>query len=91
MMKTIYVGNVPFSVTEEDLNDLFAQYGTVHQVKMISDRDTGRYRGFSFIDMDDTEAEAAISALDGTDFNGRTLRVNEARERTPRPPRQDRW
>jgi len=90
-MKTIYVGNVPFSVTEEDLNDLFAQYGTVHQVKMISDRDTGRYRGFSFIDMDDTEAEAAISALDGTDFNGRTLRVNEARERTPRPPRQDRW
>ena len=91
MMKTIYVGNVPFGVTEEDLSELFTQYGTVHQVKMISDRDTGRYRGFSFIEMDDTEADAAIAALDGTDFNGRTLRVNEARERTPRPPRQDRW
>lgn len=79
MAKKIYVGNLPFTATEDDIRDLFAQYGEVHSVNLISDRETGRPRGFGFVEMED--ADQAISALDGQDFGGRSLRVNEARER----------
>lgn len=85
MAKTIYVGNLPFSATEEDIRALFEKHGSVKAVKLITDRDTGRPRGFGFVDME-TGAGEAIEALDGTDFGGRSLRVNEARERAPRPP-----
>lgn len=80
-MKKLYVGNLPFSVTEDEIRDLFAAHGTVHSVNLIADRDTGRPRGFGFVEMDEEGASAAMAALDGTDFNGRNLRVNEAQER----------
>jgi len=83
-MKTIYVGNLPFTSTEDDLRDLFAQHGTVYSVKLISDRDTGRPRGFGFVDMEPHQASVAIEALNGQDLQGRALRVNEARERVGR-------
>ena len=83
-MKKIYVGNLPFSSTEDDVNQLFSQHGTVHSVALINDRETGRPRGFGFVEMDDNEAMAAISALDGQDFGGRSLRVNEAQDRPRR-------
>lgn len=86
-MKNIYVGNLPFSSTEDEVRDLFAQYGEVQSVKLISDRDTGRPRGFGFVEMEDGGADKAIESLDGTTFGGRSLRVNEARERKPRQPR----
>ena len=85
MAKTIYVGNLAFSTTESEVRTLFEEFGTVHEVKMITDRGTGRFRGFGFVEMDDEEADAAISKLDGVDFSGRTLRVNEARERPAGP------
>lgn len=87
MAKSIYVGNLPWSATEEQVQDLFSPFGPVHSVKLVSDRDTGRARGFGFVEMDDAEAVAAIEALDNASFGGRTLRVNEARPRAPRPPR----
>ena len=87
MSKSIYVGNLPWSATEEQVQDLFAQYGNVLSVKLISDRETGRARGFGFVEMEDSEAAAAIEALDNHDFGGRTLRVNEAKPRAPRQPR----
>ena len=80
-MKKIYVGNLPYTASENELRDMFARFGTVHSVNLINDRETGRPRGFGFVQMDDKEADAAISALDGQDLGGRTLRVNEARER----------
>ena len=86
-MKTIYVGNLPFDASEDDVRELFSQHGTVYSVKLISDRETGRPRGFGFVDMEPQHASAAIEALNGHDFQGRTLRVNEARERQNRPPR----
>jgi RNA recognition motif-containing protein len=89
MAKTIYVGNLPFRTTEEELSDLFAEYGTVHSAKVITDRETGRSRGFGFIEMDTEDAEVAIKALDGTDFGGRSLQVNEARDKKPKG--QDRY
>ena len=81
-MKTIYVGNLPFSATEEEIRELFEQHGTVLSVKLITDRETGRPRGFGFVEMEGDGTQAAIDALNGADFNGRSLRVNEARERT---------
>ncbi len=84
-MKSIYVGNIPFSVSEDDLQALFAEYGDVQSVKFINDRETGRFRGFAFVEMDDAGALAAIEALDGSDMSGRNLKVNEARPRAPRP------
>ena len=87
MSKSIYVGNLPWSSTEEQVRDLFAEYGNVHSVKLVNDRETGRARGFGFVEMDDAPAEAAIEALDNQNFGGRTLRVNEAKPRAPRPPR----
>ncbi len=90
-VKQIYVGNIPYSKTEEDLQDLFAQFGTVNSVKFVNDRETGRFRGFGFVEMADGPcADEAISGLEGKDFDGRTLRVNEARPRPARPPR-DTW
>ena len=77
----------PWAATEEQVQDLFAEYGKVLSVKLVSDRETGRARGFGFVEMEDGEAQAAIEALDNYSFGGRTLRVNEAKPRAPRPPR----
>lgn len=84
-MKSIYVGNIPFSASEDDLRDLFAQHGDVLSVKFIMDRESGRFRGFGFVEMEDADALAAIEALDGNDMGGRNLKVNEAKPRAPRP------
>ena len=84
-MTTIYVGNLPFSATEADVRSLFEQHGAVDSVKLINDRDTGRPRGFGFVEMQESEAQAAIAAMNGYDMNGRALRVNEAQPRAPRP------
>jgi len=84
MAKNLYVGNLPFSTTTDDLRDAFSQYGTVSRAQVISDRDTGRSRGFGFVEMDDG-AEEAVEGLNGADFQGRTLTVNEARPREQRP------
>jgi RNA recognition motif-containing protein len=85
MAKKIYVGNLPFSATEEDVRQLFEAHGTVHSVNIITDRDTGRPRGFGFVEMDDADAESAIGALDGVSMGGRNLQVNEARPRPAGP------
>jgi len=78
----IYVGNLPFSSSEDDLRDLFGAHGPVQSVAIITDRDTGRPRGFAFVEMDSSDAaESAIRALDGTQFGGRSIRVNEAQDR----------
>ncbi|ADU64282.1 MAG: RNA-binding protein [Pseudodesulfovibrio sp.] len=84
-MKSIYVGNIPFSVSENDIRGLFGEYGDVASVKLVEDRETGRFRGFGFVEMDDAGALEAIEALDGKDMGGRTLKVNEARPREARP------
>ncbi|MBO6002184.1 MAG: RNA recognition motif domain-containing protein [Desulfovibrio sp.] len=84
MSKSIYVGNLPWAATEEQVKELFASYGSVLSVKLVSDRETGRARGFGFVEMEDAEADAAIEALDNTSFGGRTLRINEAKPRAPR-------
>ncbi|HMB06281.1 MAG TPA: RNA-binding protein [Isosphaeraceae bacterium] len=84
MAKRLYVGNLSFSVTSEDLQELFEQYGSVISAQVLSDRETGRSRGFGFVEMDnDEEADAAIENLDGSEHGGRRLTVNEARPRTP--------
>lgn len=81
----LYVGNLPFSATEQELEDLFSQSGQVDSVSIVTDRDTGRSRGFAFVEMSTKEAaEAAIEALNGTDLNGRALTVNEARPKESR-------
>ena len=90
MAKSIYVGNLPFTVTEDALRDLFAQHGEVHSVKLITDRETGRPRGFGFVEMDPESATKAVEALDQHEMEGRTLKVNEAKPREDRP-RRDRW
>ncbi len=86
-MTTLYVGNLPFSATEEEVRSLFEQHGKVDSVKIINDRDTGRPRGFCFVDMPGSDAANAIQQMNGVEMNGRQLRVNEARERAARPPR----
>jgi RNA recognition motif-containing protein len=79
-MANVYVGNCSFDVTEGQLRDLFAAYGEVDNVNVITDRDTGRPRGFAFVEMpDNSAAQAAIKGINGTDLGGRTLNVNEAR------------
>lgn len=84
LSKKIYVGNLSFDATEAQVSELFAQYGKVDSIAMITDRDSGRFRGFCFVEMEDSAANAAINAVNDTDLGGRTLRVNEAR------PREDR-
>ncbi len=79
MTKKIFVGNLSFQTSENDLNDLFVQFGEVESVSIITDRDTGRSKGFGFVAMGDDNAEKAISQLNGKELNGRALTVNEAR------------
>lgn len=86
MGKKLYVGNLNYRTAEESLRTLFGQYGTVANVNVVVDRETGRAKGFAFVEMtEDQGAQAAIQALDGKEFEGRNLRVNEA---LPRPPRE---
>jgi RNA recognition motif-containing protein len=89
----IFVGNLAFTTTEQDLRELFEPYGTVESVRIMTDRETGRSRGFSFVEMPDSSAaQRAIDALNGTQVAGRALTVNEARPREPRrEPHQPRW
>ncbi len=85
MGKRIFVGNLPFSATDQVLLDTFAQYGNVESAKVITDRATGRSKGFGFVEMaTDAEAVAAIEKLNGAEYEGRTITVNEAREMQPR-------
>jgi RNA recognition motif-containing protein len=88
-MAKLYVGNIPWRCTEQELEEHFSACGTVQSVAIIMDRETGRSRGFGFVEMDDAGARAAIDKLNGQDFRGRPLRVSEAREREreSRPPR----
>jgi len=90
MSKKIYVGNLPFSATEDQIRSLFAQYGTVSSVSLITDRDTGAPRGFGFVEMAEGGDEA-IKALNNHQMEGRTLGVNEARAREERAPSRSRW
>ncbi len=84
MTKKLYVGNLPFQTTEEDLSDIFSQAGNVESVRIITDRDTGRSRGFGFVEMGDEDADKAIEQLNGTEMGGRPLTVNEARPQVNR-------
>jgi RNA recognition motif-containing protein len=96
---SIYVGNLAFSVTQDDLNEVFGEYGKVKRVQVPVDRETGRPRGFAFVEMEtDAQEEAAIAELDGAEWMGRDLRVNKARPREERPagggggaPRRSGW
>jgi RNA recognition motif-containing protein len=93
----LFVANIAFTTTEDELERLFAPYGSVDRVQIITDRDTGHSRGFAFVEMPDaTQAQAAIAGLNGTSLGGRPLTVNEAREREDRggprrEPRRPRW
>ena len=88
MSVRLYVGNLPFSVTEQDLEQLFSQSGQVDSANVVTDRDTGRSRGFGFVEMESQEAaNAAIDALNGYELSGRALTVNEARPKESRPSR----
>ena len=87
MTKSIYVGNLPWSATEDDIRDLFAAHGTVNSVKLVTDRETGRARGFGFVEMPSADALTAIEALGNANLGGRALRINEAQPRAPRQPR----
>lgn len=79
--KRLYVGNLPFDATDASVRTAFEAYGTVHEVSLVTDRETGRPRGFGFVEMDPQAATAAIEGLNNKDFGGRDLNVNEARER----------
>ena len=86
----IYVGNLPYSTREDELESMFSAYGNVVSVTIVMDRDSGRSRGFAFVEMEsDSEGQAAIDGLNDSDMGGRTLKVNEARPRTERPPRRE--
>ena len=85
-MKNLYVGNLPHSTTESQLRNLFETHGPVEKITLVTDRETGRSRGFAFVEMSDaTEADKAIAALNGSDLGGRALTINEARPKTDRP------
>jgi RNA recognition motif-containing protein len=77
----LYVGNLPFTATEDAVRALFAPHGTVEKLSLVTDRDTGRARGFGFVEMSNTDASRAMQALNGQDFEGRALRINEAQDR----------
>lgn len=88
----IYVGNLPFNTDDDELREMFEAHGQVSSASVIKDRETGRSRGFGFVEMPDaTLAQAAIEAMNGADIGGRPLRVNEARPREDRPPRRRRF
>ena len=88
MGQKLYVGNLSYNTTSSDLEQLFSQHGTVQSAEVISDRETGRSKGFGFVEMgSDAEAQAAITALNGQQHDGRTLTVNEAKPREDRGPR----
>ena len=80
-MTKLYVGNLPFSATDDSVRNLFSKYGTVEKVSLINDRETGRPRGFGFVEMSNADASRAMQALNGADFEGRPLKVNEAQDR----------
>jgi cold-inducible RNA-binding protein len=85
-MKNLYVGNLPHSTSESELRDVFRVYGDIERVNMVADRETGRARGFAFVEMTDSDAaEKAIAGLNGSDLGGRTLIVNEAKPKADRP------
>jgi cold-inducible RNA-binding protein len=85
-MKNLYVGNLPHSTTESELRTLFEAHGAVEKVSIVTDRDTGRARGFGFVEMTNAgEAEKAVAALNGTELGGRTLTINEAKPKSDRP------
>ena len=84
MTKKVYVGNLSFSATEDQVRGLFEEYGEIQSIAMINDRDTGRFRGFAFVEMEDSAANAAIKALNGKEVDGRELSANEARPREER-------
>ena len=77
----LYVGNLPFTATDESVRVLFSKHGTVEKISLVTDRDTGRPRGFGFVEMSNADASRAMQALNGTEFDGRTLKVNEAQDR----------
>lgn len=82
---TIYVGNLSFQATEDDIKEVFAEYGTVSRISLPMDRETGRKRGFAFVDLSsDAEEDSAIDALDGAEWLGRELKVNKAKPKEPR-------
>ncbi len=83
-MTKLYVGNLPWSASEDDIRELFSPIGVIESVSLITDRETGRSRGFAFVEMDRADANKAISQLNGQDFGGRPLRVNEAQDRPKR-------
>ena len=88
----IYVGNLPYSTSSDDLQEVFSSFGEVSAARIVNDRETGRPKGFGFVEMpNDSEANAAIEALNGNDIGGRKAVVNEARPREERPPRDKRW
>ena len=89
-MKNLFVGNLPFSATEEEIKNLFSQYGSVAGIELITDRNTGLSRGFCFVRMEDPDAEKAVEALNGQLFGGRRMQIKEAFPRVERPPREDR-
>jgi RNA recognition motif-containing protein len=89
MSKNLYVGNLPFGTTADDLREAFGKHGTVTNAQIISDRETGRSRGFGFVEMSEG-ADQAVDQMNGVEFQGRTLTVNEARPRTERPRGGDR-
>jgi RNA recognition motif-containing protein len=80
-MSKLYVGNLPFTATEDTVRALFAEHGTVEKISLVNDRDTGRPRGFGFVEMSNEDASRAMQALNGRDFGGRPLKVNEAQDR----------
>ncbi len=80
-MTKLYVGNLPFTATEATVRELFAPHGAVEKISLITDRDTGNPRGFGFVEMSNADAARAMQALNGTDFGGRSLKINEAQER----------
>lgn len=80
-MTKLFVGNLPFNATEEAIRELFAPFGSIDKIALITDRDTGQPRGFGFVEMASSDAARAMQALNGTDFGGRAMKVNEAKER----------
>lgn len=87
-MTKIYVGNLPFTTTEESVRALFSEHGTVEKISLITDRDSGQPRGFGFVEMSNSDAARAMQALNGTELEGRSLKVNQAQERDRSGPRR---